>query len=746
LIVVDDGSTDGTQTILAAVDDARVTSIRQSNAGPFAAVQRAFGASTAPWLVVFDADDELLPGALESLALAIAGNPGAAAIVGPWRCVRPDGAVRSEPFIPPSGDPIADFRGVLTGRQRYVTGAAALARAELQRLHTWRSPVRHSVETLVFAHLMLTGRCAFVREPLLAVHDHPGRLRENLPSIVAAGTGLVDAVFDPSVVSPAAMGLRNQYLASLERERGRTFYRNGCYADAAAAYASAATADPRAILDVRSLRRWAVSRIRVAVGSAGLPAQVRADAIARIRRDVPIAPRERGDYRAFQADPFATVLNASRTCGDVALLNLWEPTILLGHPDDIRHVLVTNAANYNRSRFADIRRLFRGGLIGERNEPHLKQRRLCQPFYSPRAAGETVEPGTACLERVVAKWQDGGEVNVAGELLRLNIGLAGKTVLGVESQQEAEEIFELANRTLMEGVKMMRCPVRIPEGVPLRRHRRYKAFGEKLDNRLSALIDARLGRGVRDDGRGDFLDHLLTAAKTQPDLLDRWRLIEHLKTMFVASSEPTATPTASALWRLACHPEHEARLVSEARRVLGGERASARHIPGLVFATAFWREALRLHPSNWLMPRRATTHDTLPGGLKIAPGQEVFISQFALHMDERYFPDAERFDPERFAEPAVSSRPRHAYLPFGSGPRGCIGASLAEQLGVALLASLVRDWRFERVQEGDPVMASPNYFISLINESRLLLRVHRRAHQVECAPSVAGVTPVGVSC
>lgn len=739
LVVVDDGSTDGTPGVLATIDDSRVRSIRQPNAGPFAAVQTAFGATSAPWLVVFDADDCLLPGALECLRRATVAHSDAAAIVGPWNCVRSDGSGRAEVFTPPSDNAVENFRGVITGRLRFVTGAAALARSELQRLHSWKAPVRQSVETLVFAHLMLTGRCVAVDQPLLAVYDHPGRLRENLPEFVAAGTRLVDAVFDPAVVGHDVMKYRGEFFASVERERGRTFYRNGCYADAAAAYSRAMAADRRSVADVRTLRRWAVSRVRVAIGKPGMPAEVRADAIARRRRDVPIAPIAGNNFRAFRDDPIGTVLNAHRSCGDVALLNVWGPTILLGHPDDMRHVLVTNAANYNRTRLSDIHRLFGGGLIGERNESHLAQRRVCQPFYTPRASAASVEPGAQCLERIVSTWRDGSEVNVVRELLRLNIGLGGQTVLGIESQEESEALFEEANRILIEGVKMMRCPVALPEAVPIRRHRRYKSYSQQIDARIGAIIDARIARGERDDAQGgDFLDHLLRTSKTRPELLDRWRMVEHLKTMFVASGEPTATPTASALWRLTLHPEFEERLVAEARHVLGDRRATGDDVAKLTFATAFWRETLRLHPSNWLMPRRATNADTLPGGLKIKAGQEVFISQYAMHLDERFFPEPERFDPERFLEPAMSSRPRHTYLPFGSGPRGCIGAPLAEQLGVTLFSTLVRDWRFERVPGGDPVMASPNFFISLINDTRLMLRVRRRTDTEACSSESPG--------
>lgn len=722
LVVADDGSTDGTEQIVKGFSDPRIRYIRQQNAGPFAAVQAGFGVTCAPWVVVFDADDRLMPRALEHLRGAV--GEGVRAVVGPWVSVSVRGDERIDGFSKPSGDRIADFRGVLSGRLRFVTGATALARTEIQRLYGWNAPVRHGIETMVFAHLAVRGGLVCVDQPLLAVHDHPGRLRDNLPSIVKAGTGIVDAVFNPEVVGAEAMVYRDEYLASVERERARTFYRAGCYRDAAEAFERAARAKPAAVTDPRSLRRWAVSRTRTLLGKPGLSVQERADAIARRRRDVPVAPLAGGDLRSFKADPFGTVLNASRTCGDVALLNLWTPTYLISHPEDMRHVLVTNAGNYYRSRFANIRRLFDKGLIADEGASHLAQRRMSQPFYTPRAASENVAPAVACLRRITDSWRDGQEVNIAGELLRANIGFAGLSVLGIDDQAEAESLFDMANRTLIKGVRMMQCPFHIPEAVPIRRHRLYKRYGDRLDARIGEIIDRRIAEN--DAERDDFLSHMISVSKAQPELLDRERMIAHAKTLFVAGGEPTATPTVSAVWRSALHPEYQGRLVEESTRVLGERNPVGADVGGLVFHTAFWREALRLHPSNWLMPRGAIAADTLPGGLKVKPGQELFISQYAMHMDERFFPDAERFDPERFSEAAMSARPRDVYMPFGRGPRSCIGATQAEQVGVALLAMLLRDWTFERVEGGDPVMVSPNLFISLIKETRLTMRVRRR--------------------
>ncbi|MBY0396766.1 MAG: cytochrome P450, partial [Thermoleophilia bacterium] len=438
----------------------------------------------------------------------------------------------------------------------------------------------------------------------------------------------------------------------------------------------------------------------------------------------------------FKRDPIGTISAAAAACGDAARLRLWRPTVLLGHPDDARHVLVTNAVNYERAGLEPLWRLFGTGLINDRQPGHLPQRRMAQPFYTPAAAAGSVAPALACMAPVSASWMSGQAVNVAEELLRANMAFAGRTVLGIDDPDAAQELFQLVHRTHVKGVRIMTCPCHAVNALPLRRLRLYRRYGDRLDRRIEREIDERLA-GKRAAESGNFLDHLLAQQRASPGLIDRRRLIDHIKTMFAASVEPITTPTASALWRLACHPEHEERLAAEAGAFDWASPVGL--LDRLPFATAFWREALRLHPSNWLMPRRARADDTLPGGLRVRAGHDVYISQYLIHHDPRFFPDPERFDPARFETDPPG---RDRFLPFGRGPRSCIGATVAEQVGVALLARLALEWKFEPVPGSRPEMESLNLFISQLRGTRLVLRASRRAHPGPAAPPAhpAGAT------
>ena len=249
--------------------------------------------------------------------------------------------------------------------------------------------------------------------------------------------------------------------------------------------------------------------------------------------------------------------------------------------------------------------------------------------------------------------------------------------------------------------------------------------------RLGSGRDLRRMKKVADDA---IRARALAGPRPVPDLLDLLRagedpethramspgeLRDNLLTFIVAGHETTALTLAWALYLLAFDPEVQDRAAIEARTVLGARAASAADVPRLTYIRQIVEETLRLYPPAAFLSRTSRIHDRL-GGREVRPGDTVMMPVYALHRHHLLWDDPDRFDPGRFA-PGVQ-RDRFAFLPFGAGPRICIGASFALQEAVIILATLVAGLRFELT----PREPEPRMILTLRPQGGVWLRVSAR--------------------
>jgi cytochrome P450 len=200
-------------------------------------------------------------------------------------------------------------------------------------------------------------------------------------------------------------------------------------------------------------------------------------------------------------------------------------------------------------------------------------------------------------------------------------------------------------------------------------------------------------------------------------------LRDEVMTLLLAGHETTANTLAWTLYLLAQNPEQQSRLEAEVRTVLDGRMAEAASLYRLPYTQMALMEAQRLYPPAWAIGRKAL-RDFEVSGYRIPAGTNIIVSQWVLHRDPRLYPDPERFDPERWREEVAGRRslPKFAYLPFGAGPRVCVGASLALTESALVLATLIERFRFSLASAG-PVKAFPS--VTLRPRQGLRLRVER---------------------
>jgi cytochrome P450 len=239
--------------------------------------------------------------------------------------------------------------------------------------------------------------------------------------------------------------------------------------------------------------------------------------------------------------------------------------------------------------------------------------------------------------------------------------------------------------------------------LPLPANRRFQRALRELDDVVYRIIAERRRQG-RDEA--DLLSMFLSARdeETGAGMTDR-QLRDEVMTMLLAGHETTSLALAWTYYLLSRHPDVEEGIAGEVQRVIGSGRPAFAHLDRLVCTRRAIEESLRLYPPAWGFSRRAQADDEI-GGYRVAAGSLVFLIPFVVHRRPALWPDPERFDPERFAPEREAERPRFAYIPFGGGPRGCIGSQFAMVEAQLIVAAIAQRFRIELVP-GQEIRAEP---------------------------------------
>lgn len=380
---------------------------------------------------------------------------------------------------------------------------------------------------------------------------------------------------------------------------------------------------------------------------------------------------------------------------------------VINDPAMIRRVLVTNHRNYAKGRgFERVRMLLGNGIIVSDGAVWRRRRTMIQPGFSRSAInrlGDGIRELTIGLRDDWASWPQGREFDLTTATSHYALDSILKATFGdgLSDINAGSDRFgflaEQHQRDLQLAAQFRRLRPLILDHVTRRR-----ADAERGPDFLSSLLDARDKR----DGEGF----------TDPELLDE------LATLIIAGHETTAGTLNWAWWLLAQHSQVEKRMLEEMAGLPDDENLSVSDVAGLEYCQQILLETLRLYPPVWLFSRRALESDQL-GEFAIPAGAQIFICPYFLHRREDYWPDPERFDPDRFASTSGDADPSAAFVPFSAGPRRCIGEffSLIEMR--MHLAILARRFRLE-VVPGQPADIEPA--VNLRSKQSLRMRLYSR--------------------
>ena len=309
-------------------------------------------------------------------------------------------------------------------------------------------------------------------------------------------------------------------------------------------------------------------------------------------------------------------------------------------------------------------------------------------------------------ERMLRDWADGQARDVQADMMRLTLEIVAKTLFDADIAGESNEVAR-AMEALMEGfTDRVNRFVKFPVWVPTPSNLRFRRSMRVVDGTIAAIVAVTAGRTGED--RGDLLSMLLQAQDDEGDgtgMTDR-QLRDEAVTLFMAGHETTANTLAWVWYLLSLHPEAEARLHAELDDVLGGRPPEVADLPRLVYTDGVVTETLRLMPTVWLLGREALEPVEI-GGYTVPRGMTLWMSQWVIQRDPRWFDDPEAFRPDRWADGLARRLHRYAYFPFGGGPRVCVGNHFARMEAVLLLATIARRFR-PLVPPGTVIHARPH--------------------------------------
>ncbi|MEM7050924.1 MAG: cytochrome P450 [Acidobacteriota bacterium] len=405
-----------------------------------------------------------------------------------------------------------------------------------------------------------------------------------------------------------------------------------------------------------------------------------------------------GSLPDFRDDKIGFLMGALRDYGEIVRFRFGPKVIhLLQHPDHVKLVLGRNHLNFAKASrgFNKLKSLLGNGLVTSDGSFWQRQRRIAQPAFHRKRIAAFAETMTAVAEEFADRWEpyaeSGEPLDLYPEMNRLTFNVVMRTLLGADLPPAD---FDAVSHGLEVSLNHMNRNIYrlfdVPSSLPTRRNREFRAGVQAMDDVVYKVIAER-----RKDS-SDRIDLLSMMMQARDEETGEQMLDEHLRdevmTIMLAGHETTAIALTWTWYLLSTHPREARRLRAELAEVLGGRTPTIEDVPRLPYTTQVAHEALRLYPPLWAFSRLVKEEFEL-GGYQIPANSTLFLSPYVTHRHPEFWENPEGFDPERFAVDRKAGRHPYAFLPFGGGPRNCIGSNFAileMQMALATLAQRFR--------------------------------------------------------
>jgi cytochrome P450 len=428
---------------------------------------------------------------------------------------------------------------------------------------------------------------------------------------------------------------------------------------------------------------------------------------------------------AIRRDPTGVFLNAARRFGEVVYFRIGPRRgYLITNPADVRHVLQDNARNYHKSPLYDKLRLFIGnGLLTSEDDFWLRQRRIAQPAFARHRIAALASVMADAAREAADGWQAvaarGEPVDVGEEMMRLTRTVVLRALLGADLGELGSNL-DRAWTIINEHIGKSFWAIGFADRLPTPNQRRFHAARAVLQRAVDHIIAER--RRTPSDS-ADLISMLMSARdeETGEAMTDEQLRVE-VTTFLLAGQETTSLALTWTWYLLSRHADARQRLEEEIDAVLDGRPPDYSDLVNLPYARQVIDEAMRLYPPAWGFSRQAQTDDIL-GGFHLPRGWLAFVLPYVLHRLPAFWPEPDRFDPDRFLPEPSADRPKFVYLPFGAGPRQCIGNHFALVEAHLVIASLAQRYRLHlvpghKVEPWPLITLRPRFGMRMIVERR----------------------------
>jgi len=421
----------------------------------------------------------------------------------------------------------------------------------------------------------------------------------------------------------------------------------------------------------------------------------------------------------FGRDSLGIIREWHQTYGDTVMLRVGEMTqVMLINPSDIHEVLVTQASKFKKDAgYTDTKiglaRFLGNGLLTSNGEFWRRQRKLAAPALHARRIAGYADTMVFFTDKMVSEWHDNQQIDANAAMKKLTMEIVAKCLFDTEVGHEAERVH-----TALEAIQNVSSGFSlIPPWVPTPKQLRARRARKELDTMIYKMIRER--RATNED-KGDLLSMLLLARDEDGGMMNEVQARDEAVTLFLAGHETTANLLTWTFHLLSQNPEIEAKLHAEVDEVLGGRTATLDDLKKLPYTDMVIKEALRLYPPAWVISRESDTEVEIGG--RVYPKGIVFgINIFLMQHQEKYFPQPETFNPERFTPENEAKIPKYAYIPFADGPRICIGYMFAQMEAALILSTIAARYRLE-VKPGYEVKMHPRLTLNVRGGLPMTLR------------------------
>jgi cytochrome P450 len=413
-------------------------------------------------------------------------------------------------------------------------------------------------------------------------------------------------------------------------------------------------------------------------------------------REIPLIPGVPlfGSLLDVRRDRIAWQHRVAREHKDIARARMGLFTaMIISSPELVQELLVERADCFHKSQGLSVyaRPLLGNGLLTSEDDEHKKQRRMMAPAFAPKRiqayADIMAERAEISAKRMIEK----RELDLSAETMRLTLEIVGKTLFDAELGEEASEIGAALTTAMDHMITTLTSLVPWPPVVPTPGNLRQKKAVGRLDETVYRMIKE---RRAHPNDRGDVLSMLLDAQDEDGTRMNDKQVRDEAMTLFLAGHETTANGLGWTLYLLSLHPEIRERAEKEVEAVCAGRTPTLADLKRMPYVLSVFKESMRLYPPAYIMGRRCWKECEI-GGYPIRKNQLVFVNIAGIHRRADIYPDPDRFDPDRFAGDKEKSLPRHAYMPFGAGPRICIGNHFALMEAHIVLAALLQRVRLD---------------------------------------------------